>query len=378
MSDELDRLLKSSLTHVGEDFEAGHQERRPEARAEFIRRYNKRRWVFPTMVAVGATAAVAAIVFIGASVLGGGSPADLRPEDGNKPFRAQGRPGFELTIPVGGTPTDVVGLGGGIWVTNPELSNVARIDANTAELVDTVELGGRPSVISFGPRYVWVGDPGTGQIYAIDPATNEVIRGPFEIGDPDEQMALSIGEEHVWVVMNEKLFLVDDESGQATLIPEADRAVDVAAVSGPVWVLDRRQGLMRFDGSTGAPIDEPIPVGGRSGDVFATTEHVFLADREDDSIIGVDADTGNLVRQLGVNGSYIDVAFGPDVMWVLSRVGENTQLTAYSPTKNRRLAPPLRLGGDATELAVSRGAVWATLSEQGQVIRIGSAEFLDR
>jgi hypothetical protein len=65
-------------------------------------------------------------------------------------------------------------------------------------------------------------------------------------------------------------------------------------------------------------------------------------------------------------------------MWVLSRVGERTQLAAFSPTENLRLAPALRLGGDATELTVSKGAVWATLGEQGQVIRIASKDFLAR
>jgi DNA-binding beta-propeller fold protein YncE len=379
MSDDLDRLLKSSLSSVGDEYETGHQQRRPEARAEFIRRYNKRRWIFPTFTALGATAVIAALVIVGASVLGGSdSPADLRPDDA-QPIQPGGRPGFELTVPLGGAPTDVAALGGGIWIANPGEGNVTRLDPLTAEVIATVDIGGTPSVISVGPNYVWVGDRATGTLRAIDPANNEFVRGPFEIGDPDDAMVISVGTDHVWVVLNDQLFMVDDQSGEATMIDGITQAIDVAAVSGPVWVLDGELGLVRIDGETGARIGEPVKdVDVQDGDVFAASELVWLADRSDESIVTVDPETGEFRGTLSVTGAYIDAAFGPNAVWILSQVADATHVTAYDPGTRQQLAPPHVLAGPATELATAQGGVWATLAENGQVVRIDTKGFLDR
>ncbi|MGH2808290.1 MAG: hypothetical protein ACRDKT_13555, partial [Actinomycetota bacterium] len=360
MSDDLDRLLKDSLSRAGDEYEAGQRERRPEARAEFIRRYHRRRWVFPTVVSVGAAAAVAAVVVIGASVIGGsGSPGLPRPDDDVEPIRPAGRPAFELTVPLEGTPVDLAPSHGSMWVANASEGSVVRLNSNTAELEGIVELGGTPSVISPGPNYVWVGEPASGTIAAIDPATNELIRGPFEVGDPDAQMVVSVGVEHVWVVLNNRLFFVDDETGEATVVDEVDNAVDVTARSGPVWVLDRRQGLLRFDGSTGQSIADPIDVAVQDGDVFAVGDTIWLGDREDDDLLAVDANTGTFKGTIEVPGSYVDAAFGPNAAWVLSRSGDVTEVTTFNIQTGRSVGSPFRLAGDATELAISRGAVWA-------------------
>ena len=367
MNKDVDRLLKDSLRHVAEDFEPGHRQRRAEARARFITRHRRRSQLFPIVSIAGATAVIAAIAFVAYGVLD-------RPTE-SKRTNVAGRPSFELTIPIEGTPRDL-GAREGIWVANPAEGRVERLDPGTGEIIASVEVGTEPSVISIGPGRIWVGDPSTGSIYKIDPRTNEVEGGPIQVGSPSSSMAVSVGTHAVWVVIGNELVTVKARSGRVERVEEADQAVDVAARLPTVWVLDAGEGLLRFDGETGARIGEPISIEGVTGDVFAAHDTIWIGNTQGDSIVRVD-ERGRLLDITQLDGSYIDLAVGPNALWVLSQQGDNARLTALDLSSGEPLASPLELNGGAVNVTTGGGGIWVSQPEREAVIRIDAQAFLD-
>jgi YVTN family beta-propeller protein len=60
------------------------------------------------------------------------------------------------TIPVGLGPTGIAVGAGAVWVANGDEGTVSRIDPETEEVVDRIEVGNRPEAIVVAGGFVWV------------------------------------------------------------------------------------------------------------------------------------------------------------------------------------------------------------------------------
>ena len=370
MSDDLDKLLRESLRKVGDDFEAGHQRRRPEARARFLARNRRRRWVFPAVSVAAIAAAVVAAVVVGGTLV-------ERAGDETEGGTVAGQPRFEVVTELGAPPTDIGAHEGEIWVADPEGGRVLRLDAKTGEIADTVDLGGRPEYIGIGPDRVWVGDGAAGTIVRIEPETNAPVDEPIEVGPPAQNMTISVGTALVWAVVGNDLVTIDPVTREVTVIDASRQPIDVSAHLGSVWVLDAARGLLHLDGTTGEELGDPRGVRGLTGDVFADQGTLWIADFEDDTIVRLDRQ-GGFAGTTPVPGAYIDLAVGKKALWVLSRTAEGTQLNALDLVNGAPLAPAYVIEGDPTKVVVGGGGVWLTLRGENAVARIDAERFLAR
>jgi streptogramin lyase len=372
VSDDLDRLLKESLKSAGDGFDKLQDpRRRAEARQEFLRRAEKRRWAFPFMVAVAA-AGVAALVAFGVYVVVDAPGTERIPKTD-----VAGPDDPYTSFPIGGDPVDIGIRDNGLWVADAANGRLIHMDPATGDELATVDLGGSPRALAIGTGSVWVGDPGSGLLYQIDKTTDELIGDPIEIGDPAPSMSISVGLHGVWVVSGGELSMVDLETSTVTPIDSVSRPLDAAANLGSVWVLDAEVGLVQLDPQTGAVIGQPIPVQGETGDVYAGAGAIWVADRQDDTIVSIDPDTGRTLFIKKVRGTYLSLAFGSDVVWALSRAGTTSgYLTPLDPATGDALTEPLTLEGDPIQVATGADAVWVAFRGDNAVARVEPVDVL--
>lgn len=366
MSDDLDRLLRESLKSAGDSYDSQRSpQRRNEARREFVRRYQRRRWAFPFSVAVAA-AGVAAALALGVYAIVD-APGISRDDDTD----IAGPDAAFVSVPVDGDPVDIGVRDNGIWIADAANDRLIHMDPDTGDVVATVDLGGSPRALAIGTGTVWVGDPAAGLVLQIDKKTDEVIGEPIAVGDPSPSMSVSVGTDALWVVGGGELRMVDRDTSEVTVVDSVSRPLDVAANLGSVWVLDGEEGLVQLDPRTGARVGEPIRVQGEAGDVYAGAGAIWVANRQDDTIVSIDPGTGRILFIERVRGTYLSLAFGNDAVWVLSRAeGIGGYLTPLDPATGASLRDPLELGGDPIQVTTGADAVWIALREEGAIGRV--------
>ena len=363
MNKDLDRLLSESLTSVQESYATERQADRIEARARFIERYRRRR----RRLMIGSVA------LAGAAVIGLGVVATQGFDIFAGPSRVAGQPedlprGVLAQIGTGDQAVDAGIQSGGVWVANAGDQTLSRVDAATNEVLDQIELDGPPQEVDVGEGGVWVA--GFGRVTALDPDTGEVL-GMADLGSADDSISISVGEGAVWAVVGDRsLYRVDPESFEAQEVAAVSAPVDVAARDGAVWVLDQDQGLLQLDPGTGDAVGEPLPdVPGR-GDISAGQGVVWIGNKQDDTLLRIDAATRDISGVFQVTGTYIDMAVSETVIWVLSRTNEDARLTALDPNSNGEVLGTLRISGDPVEVSAGQTGLWVVSRGRGALLRV--------
>src|SRR5437868_2117720 len=119
--------------------------------------------------------------------------------------------------------------------------------------VATVELKGYPDWLEIAFGSVWVSNPGLGTIQRIDPATRKVV-AEVKVNRPVAAIIAGFGS--VWVASRgDKLIVrIDAKTNKVTAsvgVTVADSEGSLAAGSGAVWALTDRKGLLsRIDPKT--------------------------------------------------------------------------------------------------------------------------------
>src|SRR5262245_29392873 len=107
------------------------------------------------------------------------------------------------TIEVKGYP-DWLEIGfGSLWVSNPGLGLVQRIDPKTNKIVAEVKVNRPVAAMTTGYGSVWVASRGDKSIVRIDPKTDKAIASvPVTVADSEGSIAA--GEGGVWVLTDKK------------------------------------------------------------------------------------------------------------------------------------------------------------------------------
>jgi streptogramin lyase len=367
---DLDRRLKDSLNAVRDSYAEERQSDRFETRARFIERYRNRR----RFVAVGSVAlAGAALIAVGWFATG---QFDLFAERERGSEVAGELPrGVVSSVVTGTDPVDSGIRTGGVWVANAADSTVSHVDPSINRIVADIQLDGAPQEVDVGLDAIWVA--GFGRVTAIDPLTDEV-RGAATVGSEDARLSISVGEGYIWTIVDgRELVRVDPATFEVEPIGTTSAPVDVAARDGSVWVLDTERGLMQLDPVSGELRTDPEPSLNSSTDVSAGRGVVWLASREDNSVVRFAAEGGGPPRFFEVRGDYIDMAVSESIVWVLSRPNGHALLTALDTQTANPLGAPLRLEGDPVEVSSGGGGVWVVARELGAILRIDPAAVAD-
>jgi len=88
-----------------------------------------------------------------------------------------------------------------VWVAGPLDDVVARVDARTLKVTDTIDVGRAPTALAAGAGEVWVGNWLDRTLMRIDARTRRVDRTIDLSGRPTD---LALGAEGLWVAIDEK------------------------------------------------------------------------------------------------------------------------------------------------------------------------------
>ena len=152
------------------------------------------------------------------------------------------------TIPLGGATDVAVGLGA-VWVSDAANGRVLRINPQTGQVTDVINVGTGPSAMALGDGSLWVANSLDGTVSRIDPRTDHVT-ATILVGNGPSAIAFATGG--VWVA---------DEFGRSVvrIDPATDavaRTVSVgnyprglAAAGGLIWVSAQDSGARHRGGT---------------------------------------------------------------------------------------------------------------------------------
>jgi DNA-binding beta-propeller fold protein YncE len=231
---------------------------------------------------------------------------------------------------------------GSVWVApNGADGRITRIDARSGRI--TERISARPiyfgSEIALGGGYVWTGNDDErykrgSTVSRIDPATNELVGEPIELGSPQ---SLAFGRGALW---------------------DADHAGWIVKIDASTLKVSARQ-----------PIDFG-PHGVVVGEVA-----VYVADSHGSRLLEVDPRTADVQRvvELPIGPIYPIFAFGS--IWTGSEAAwqgvRDDRVVRIDPA-TLSIVETLRAGGNVSAVAAGFGSVWAAL-QTGEVIRIRPA-----
>ncbi len=175
--------------------------------------------------------------------------------------RASGTEGAGEPVKVAGFPFQIAAGEGSVWAMSQ--TSIERIDPETQETGETVELDRDLASIAAGEGGLWV-VRANDEVLKLDPGTGRSsesaqVPGAFNV---------TVGESAVWALgagagndSGGTLTRIDPTGSVAGDPVPVVEAVDLAAGLGFVWILDAAGELTRYDPETGRRRGDPISVG---------------------------------------------------------------------------------------------------------------------
>jgi YVTN family beta-propeller protein len=330
-----------------------------------------RRKVVAVVVAFAVVAALVAIPLVarragGSTEIEPNSVGVLDPESG------------EVTAMVGleESPGSIAASSEALWVTNPDVGTVTRIDPIEQDVQDsTIQVGENPTGIAAGFGAVWVLESGGPSVSRISPDTNQVVK-TISVGNGPAGIA--VGEGAVWVTnrFDGTISRIDpDTSNVVEDIPVGLDPRGIAAGFDSVWVaLAGSNQVVRIDPKTN-DVTQPIGVGNAPGSLAVSADAVWVVNTLDDTVSEINPDTNSVVDTIGVGDGPSGIAVVQGSVWVanewdgtLSRIEPGQ--TSDSPTV---------IGSVPHGLTGLNGALWVSVrgtatSHRGGTLRSVSFE----
>jgi YVTN family beta-propeller protein len=329
----------------------------------------RRRWKLAAgVVALAVVATLIAVPILGreagSSQIEPNSIGVLDPESG------------EVTATVGleDRPGSVATSADAVWVTNPDVATVTRIDANELAVVDTVQVGQNPTGIAVGFDAVWVVESGGPTVSRISPETNTVVGEPIRVGNGPAGVA--VGEGSVWVAnrFDATISRIDPNPGGAVeTIPVGLDPRGIAVGFGSVWVaLAGSNTVVRVDPETNSVI-RPIGVGNAPESLAVSADGVWVVNTLDDSVMRISPDTDSVVDTIPVGDGSSGMAVVQETVWVANE--SDGTLSHIEP--GEASASETVVGSVPQGLAGVNGDLWVavqgtTTSHRGGTLRLMS------
>jgi YVTN family beta-propeller protein len=271
-------------------------------------------------------------------------------------------------------PGSMAASGDAVWVTNPDVGTVTRIDADEQEIRDTIQVGEDPTGIAVGAGVVWVVESGGPSVSRISADTSEVF-DPIPVGNGPAGIA--VGEGSAWVTnrFDGTISRIDPDGSNVVEIQVGPDPRGIAVGFGSVWVgLAGSNTVVRVDPETNA-VTQPISVGNAPGALATSADAVWVVNTLDDTISKIDPDTGTVVDLVQVGDGPSGIAVVDGTVWV-ANAGDGT-LSRIEPGQT-----PVRtlvIGSVPQALVGVNGEVWVSVrgtatSHRGGTLRLVSAE----
>ncbi len=277
------------------------------------------------------------------------------------------------TVELKGFPDWLEFAAGSLWVSNPGLGVVQRVDPDSGKVLAEVKVNRPAAAMAAGFGSVWVASRGDKSVVRIDTKTNAAAASvPVTVWDSESSLAA--GEGGVWLVTDRKgvLTRIDPETNKvaAGVVVKANSTA-AAAGFGAVWVSNtgdpkakENGSVQRVDPKTNAVV-ATIEVRGQPRFLAAGEGAVWVLNQADGSVSRIDPATNKVVAtvEVGAAGFGGDIAAGEGAVWVR---GDKVLLAVIDPKTNavaRRYGPPQGSGAVRT----GGGKVWVSAHDVKKV-----------
>lgn len=260
-----------------------------------------------------------------------------------------------------------------VWVSNPGLNLVQRIDPGTNKVIAEAKVSKPAAAMAAGFGSVWVASRGEKAIVRIDAKTNTATASaPVMVADSESSIAA--GEGGVWVVSDRKgvLSRIDPETDKVVATIEVKPYSTAAVVGhGSVWVSNTgelkskdRGSVQRIDPKTNKVV-ATIEAGQWPRFLTAGEGAVWVLNQLDGTVTRIDPATNKVAATIdaGVRGFGGDISAGEGGVWVR---GDGVLLVVIDPKTNavvRRYGPPCGSGA----VRAGGGKVWVSAHDVNKV-----------
>lgn len=223
-------------------------------------------------------------------------------------------------------PGQMIATGGSVWVGAIEGTDIARLNARNAALVDQVEVGTTPQSLAADADSLFVAAFDDGTVERVDPKTAEVSEAIYRDGDAFPSSVTSAFES-LWVsdVVQDIVtrLPVDGESQE---IPVGDSPTRMVAGEDAIWVANfNARSVSRIDPGSGDVTE--ILVGGKPGAIAFAGSHVWVLRPGSDSFVLIDTESGRWTgHAYAVAEAPQDITAGQGYVWIVSQEGTLTRV----------------------------------------------------
>ena len=222
-----------------------------------------------------------------------------------------------------GTPEAAAAGDGAVWLSNPSLNTVTRVDPATNTVTATIPVGPQPQGIAVSPGAVWVANAGGPSVSRIDPATNRVV-ATIRVGPKRdccaEHTSVIASPRAVWVALANGKSIVHVDPATNSIVATTRTAYPpcgiLAADKTGVWSTGASCGdvVARVDSRTNSLTTNPAgvnPVG-----IELAFGSVWVANEGSGNIDQIDPHSGRLVARLHIVGLPVLLGIGFRSVWV--------------------------------------------------------------
>jgi YVTN family beta-propeller protein len=255
-------------------------------------------------------------------------------------------------------PLEVVN--GLVWVVARNAGQVYAIDPMTNQVVATIDVGRFPLGIAVAEGNVWVVSEAQGSLWRIDPITFEVAETiPFN----GNTMFAAAGHGVVWVTGGLGLRKIDLNTGTRFDVVD-DECYDVAIGENAIWVSQTAdQQLLKIDPETNKVV-ATVKLDGKPTNIAYGHGTVWTILFEKNEVVGIDPNTNQVVRTTSGDGSIHGLAVGPSRVYYTSP----RKINYFYPSAAGFSSFPV--SNHPWEMVFFAGSLWVTNPDVGLVTRI--------
>jgi actin-like ATPase involved in cell morphogenesis/streptogramin lyase len=256
------------------------------------------------------------------------------------------------------------------WLTATGAGQLARLDAATGEVLETIDVGPDPLDVAFGQAEgLWVTLRAQELVVRIDPTSGEVLdRVEFQGRRPG---GVLIAGGAVWVTIPNAVARIDPETlaVQEVAVPEPGGFFFADDL---LWVAQRRdEQVMQIDPVSLTLTDAAYPVGEDPDPVVVADGVLWVGnrgneDRPGDTVSRIDLATGDVITTTVGTGP-ADILVDGNRVWVIT-ADAGTLVLLDAPTGDVLLTE--QIGGRPLSILEHDGHLWITLANANQVLRV--------
>jgi YVTN family beta-propeller protein len=260
-----------------------------------------------------------------------------------------------------------------VWVTNPDVGTVTRIDPNEQAIVDSIQVGENPTGIAVGEDAVWVVESGGRSVSRISPDTNAVVGDPIRVGNGPAGIAF--GEGSVWVTnrFDGTISRIDSKRGEVVkTIPVGLDPRGIVTGFGSVWVgLAGSNTVVRIDPQSNERTGV-VGVGNAPGSLAVSADAVWVANTLDDTVMRISPDTNSVVGTVQVGDGPSGIAVVDGIVWVANEADATLSRIEPGETPSQSSVGQMVVGSVPQGIAGVNDGLWVSVRGQATSHRGGT------